>query len=1094
MQDQMTPEEIQHYVDEYNRALADGTPITQALRDSLKDASVGIRGFSAQLRASQKSLTSSLFDLATTLQDGNAGAAAYNKVVAAGAKTFSDWNRNAKDGSNTLGKFVEGLAFLENKIAVLADQQYKLFQDLSRSGLSKGMDDAFKNLQAAGYTAKEIGEYGSLMKQNSTVLATMGGTAQEGLTKFSKISKEIQTSGLQTQFMRMGMTIPNINSGIANYIKFQQMGGRAIEKDSSDTVKAAAEFMVEQDKLTKLTGLSADEQNNIRAAAMATEQYAAKTYELQQIAAKGGDAGKKAQEELDYNNKVIAAVTAQAGPAAAKNATMFLSGAVNSPGYHKFQRTFTSAADDIGRGGRDISVFQKKFATDASNIIDSQGFLAKSGNFNKIYSDINELAKAAATQQQDFGKNLKEAGAQQKEQIKGKEGNLFFQGVTANTVETYQNIRDYAQSTEKILDLGMGAVTSSLVTLSGAAQQAAGVLGQLAGKEGQQGGGSTFLGKIGGLFGKTAVGAGVGAGVGAVSGLGIGAIPGALLGGIAGFGKGVLDLIFADGGYTGHGGKYEPAGIVHKGEYVIDAETTKSLGLNKSIPGFADGGYTGQGSKYEPAGIVHKGEYVIDAETTKSLGLNKPGNSGIQYAEGGKVTAPDTKAEKFLTNTPDPKGYQSFKQSFSDTPAASSGKFNPDQITKLTNSIIGFQLGMSQATTQVKTTSNEASNISQAYSSILSDQKDSAEKLSKGLDGSMPTVVKSFSALSTTTNQLNELVETLQTKSKDGKDDPSKTLLEKTKSLLLTTFDKVKSFFSFGSGSSQAAEVKPAPLKPTPENAPAGSAPAGSAPPKESAAKTEKLEPVHPAGPSSAPSSPTPETPAGGGASAPASAGVGKEAGVKDSVLAKKASIESAIGKKLTVTSGFRAGAANHGSGDAIDLGFGANQLNEQERNKLFTTAMDLGFNGIGAEFSAPGGAHIHLDTSHSSLIGWGSDYTSASLPKDSPFLAQEINNRRSGKTSAPKQSFEKGGVADNPDITAPSSGYESALSSTDAVVTLPEGRTIPAQVNGGGGGGGKGSEEQISLLTQELEKLDSLLSVMSRQNDITKRMLEQQA
>ena len=59
MQDQMTPEEIQYYVDEYNRALAEGTPITQALRDSLRDASVGIKGYSAQLRASQKTLTSS---------------------------------------------------------------------------------------------------------------------------------------------------------------------------------------------------------------------------------------------------------------------------------------------------------------------------------------------------------------------------------------------------------------------------------------------------------------------------------------------------------------------------------------------------------------------------------------------------------------------------------------------------------------------------------------------------------------------------------------------------------------------------------------------------------------------------------------------------------------------------------------------------------------------------------------------------------------------------------------------------------------------------------------------------------------------------
>lgn len=34
-------------------------------------------------------------------------------------------------------------------------------------------------------------------------------------------------------------------------------------------------------------------------------------------------------------------------------------------------------------------------------------------------------------------------------------------------------------------------------------------------------------------------------------------------------------------------------------------------------PGFHDGGYTGDGGKYDLAGVVHKGEYVMDKETTK---------------------------------------------------------------------------------------------------------------------------------------------------------------------------------------------------------------------------------------------------------------------------------------------------------------------------------------------------------------------------------------------------------------------------------------------------------------------------------------------
>lgn len=48
-----------------------------------------------------------------------------------------------------------------------------------------------------------------------------------------------------------------------------------------------------------------------------------------------------------------------------------------------------------------------------------------------------------------------------------------------------------------------------------------------------------------------------------------------------------------------------------------------------SLPKFADGGYTGQGSKYQPAGIVHAGEYVVPREQVdQSTGLPKAGALG----------------------------------------------------------------------------------------------------------------------------------------------------------------------------------------------------------------------------------------------------------------------------------------------------------------------------------------------------------------------------------------------------------------------------------------------------------------------------------
>lgn len=51
---------------------------------------------------------------------------------------------------------------------------------------------------------------------------------------------------------------------------------------------------------------------------------------------------------------------------------------------------------------------------------------------------------------------------------------------------------------------------------------------------------------------------------------------------------------FAEGGWTGSGGKYEPAGIVHKGEFVVPApfaERDRAMLERMYLPGYANGGF-----------------------------------------------------------------------------------------------------------------------------------------------------------------------------------------------------------------------------------------------------------------------------------------------------------------------------------------------------------------------------------------------------------------------------------------------------------------------------------------------------------------------
>lgn len=154
-------------------------------------------------------------------------------------------------------------------------------------------------------------------------------------------------------------------------------------------------------------------------------------------------------------------------------------------------------------------------------------------------------------------------------------------GMTEFAVQAARNIQDALGDTlEDVLSGNFKNIGSKFADMifkmaaNAAAANLAGALFGDFGKSGQIGGllGSAFSG----LFG---------------SGGGAGPAPTAAQVGSAGDGL----MFFADGGYTGPGGKYDPAGVVHAGEYVIPAEATRRLGVGflDRLRGYADGGYVG---------------------------------------------------------------------------------------------------------------------------------------------------------------------------------------------------------------------------------------------------------------------------------------------------------------------------------------------------------------------------------------------------------------------------------------------------------------------------------------------------------------------
>ena len=123
---------------------------------------------------------------------------------------------------------------------------------------------------------------------------------------------------------------------------------------------------------------------------------------------------------------------------------------------------------------------------------------------------------------------------------------------------------------------------------------------------GTQGAFSTLLGGLGSgidalLTGLTGI-------IAKIAGAGGGGIFGGLFAGFFGGGGAAvatptLGGLYDSGGFTGIGGRHEPAGIVHRGEYVFDADAVSRIGVGTletmraaSKRGYASGGWVGGGA------------------------------------------------------------------------------------------------------------------------------------------------------------------------------------------------------------------------------------------------------------------------------------------------------------------------------------------------------------------------------------------------------------------------------------------------------------------------------------------------------------------
>lgn len=271
----MTPEEVQAYAKELYDQYDKGYISAKQLRDGLNDASKGVKNYTQELNASLNQLGTSIKSTFEDIKDGKKGAGVFNRSLNSGADTVAKAAMQFGPLGVAIGAVVKVLTFFVTAATDQADALYKANEDLGKIGAAGagGMTEIYSNLKQFGYGIADLGDMTALLTQNSVALTNFSGTTSQGAKKLADIARGIQSTDLQQQFMNMGMSVNDINKGIAAYAS-QQSAFTTSEKKTTEQLKiGAVNYLQNLSKLSKLTGQSAEAMAQQREEALAIDAF-----------------------------------------------------------------------------------------------------------------------------------------------------------------------------------------------------------------------------------------------------------------------------------------------------------------------------------------------------------------------------------------------------------------------------------------------------------------------------------------------------------------------------------------------------------------------------------------------------------------------------------------------------------------------------------------------------------------------------------------------------------------------------------------------------------------------------------------------------
>jgi hypothetical protein len=471
MATQYTPEEIAEIFEAYNNAIKTNTPISAELAKQMQDAAKGFKGATDALNKFGKSLGTSAADLGKSLYKGEKGVGQFGDAVELAANAIQaailaipGIGIAAKIATVAMVALAKGV----NAAAKQGDALYKTYQELGRAGAtaSDGISGVFRNMQNLGYGIEELDKMVALVSQNSETLAKFSMTAADGTNAFAQGMAQIQRDG---GLRLLGKTTDDINSAGAAFIRQQVSSGRSQAEIGNSLGAQTKQYILELDRLQRLTGTSADALQKQQDEAMAEDAFNQTMSELRARATAGD---KVAEAQIEKLTRTMATL----GPEMRKEFIAGVGGNVEAQ-----SRLFMSMPSLL-RNTMDETVSTQKTLQDANrdakNTIDTMGASAKlaAGGFRETFGPLQELRQfEVGTRDME----AREKAAAKNAVVTDKATQSLTEAQIAN-----MNSRDAMQS---FIQKGVAPATAAL---AGLAKVASGVTGAAAGAVGAPIGGA----------------------------------------------------------------------------------------------------------------------------------------------------------------------------------------------------------------------------------------------------------------------------------------------------------------------------------------------------------------------------------------------------------------------------------------------------------------------------------------------------------------------------------------------------------------------------------------------------------------------------